>query len=268
MIAQLFMPAFVAGVLTFLAPCTLPLVPGYLGFISGISIHDLEDPAKARRVRRTVFINGLLYVLGFSTVFIALGTLAGLGGSLFVAYRSVLAQLGGIFVVVFGLLMIRMALTFYADRWPVLARLRLPWLDWFTRERRLSIGQTIRPGNPFSSVIFGAAFAIGWTPCVGPVLGAILTLAATEATIGQGALLMAIFSLGLGMPFLLLASGVGYLTRRIQVINRVLPAISALGGAFLVFLGGLVFTNSLGLWVAFFFRTFSFVSYDRLLDYL
>jgi cytochrome c-type biogenesis protein len=265
---ELLIPAFVAGVLTFLAPCTLPLVPGYLGFISGVSARDLQDPAQAQRVRRRVFMNGLLYVLGFSLVFVALGSLVGLAGSLFAAWRPVLARLGGIFVIVFGLLMIQMALTFYADRWPQLNKLRLPFIDWLFGERRLPLAASVKPGKPLSSLIFGAAFAVGWTPCVGPVLGAILSLAATEATAGQGALLLAVFSLGLGVPFLFLASSIGYFTQRIERIGAVLPAIAAAGGVFLVFLGLLVLTDSLGLWVAFFFQIFGFVGYDRLLDYL
>jgi len=265
---ELIIPAFVAGVLTFLAPCTLPLVPGYLGFISGVSTDDLKDRTKSGSVRRKIFINGLLYVIGFSVVFVTLGSLVGLGGSLLTDYRGILSRLGGIFVIMFGFLMIQMALTFYADRWPVLNKLKIPYLGWFTGERRLPLSSSIQPGKPLSSVIFGAAFAIGWTPCVGPVLGAILTLAATEATIGQGALLLAVFSLGLGIPFLVLAAGIGYFTERMEIISRILPAISAVGGVFLIFLGVLVFTNSLGLWIAFFFRAFGFVEYDRLLDYL
>jgi len=268
MIAALLIPAFVAGVLTFLAPCTLPLVPGYLGFISGVSLEDLQDPLKVRSVRRKVFINGLLYVIGFSAVFIVLGSLVGLGGSLLVQYRSIMSRVGGVFVIIFGVFMLQMAVVYYGDRFPVLRKFRLPGMAWLTGEHRLPLTDKLKPGKPVSSLIFGASFAVGWTPCVGPVLGAILTLAATGTSVLQGTILLAVFSLGLAVPFLILAGGIGYFMQRMQIINKVLPAISGIGGIFLIFLGVLVFTNSLGLWIAFFFKFFGFINYEAILDYL
>jgi len=166
---SLIIPAFIAGVLTFLAPCTLPLVPGYLGFISGVSAQDLQDLLKSKSVRRKIFLNGLLLVVGFSFIFILLGSLFGLGGSALVQYRIWLSRIGGIFVILFGLFMVGV--------------LRLPFLNV---EKHMSGIKALKPGNPASSLIFGATFAFGWTPCVGPILGSILTLAAASATVGQG----------------------------------------------------------------------------------
>lgn len=247
----LIIPAFIAGILTFLAPCTLPLVPGYLGFISGVSTQDLQDPSKAKLARRKIFLNGVLYVLGFSLVFIILGSLFGLGGSALVQYRLWLSRIGGIFVIFFGLFMMGI--------------LKLPFLNV---EKHVTSVKALKPGNPVSSLIFGAAFAFGWTPCVGPILGSILTLAASTATIGQGAILLAIFSLGLAVPFLVIAAGIGSASKYLTKLSKYLNVISFVGGIFLVFLGILLLTNKFGVWIAYFYQWFNFINYDRLLDYL
>lgn len=248
---SLIIPAFIAGILTFLAPCTLPLVPGYLGFISGISAQDLQDPLKSKSARRKIFLNGFLFVVGFSFVFILLGSLFGLGGSALAQYRVWLSRIGGVFVILFGLFMIGV--------------LRLPFLNV---EKNISGIKALKPGNPTSSLIFGATFAFGWTPCVGPILGSILTLAAASATVGQGALLLSVFSLGLAVPFLIIAAGIGSASNYIAKLNKYLNLISIIGGLFLVFLGILLLTNKLGVWIAYFYQWFNFINYERLLDYL
>lgn len=248
---SLIIPAFIAGILTFLAPCTLPLVPGYLGFISGVSIHDLQDPTKAKIARRKIFLNGVLYVIGFSLVFIMLGSLFGLGGAALVKYRIWLSRIGGIFVIFFGLFMMGI--------------LKLPFLNV---EKHVGSIQALKPGNPVSSLIFGATFAFGWTPCVGPILGSILTLAASSATIGRGAFLLAIFSLGLAVPFLIIAASIGSASTYLAKISKYLNVISVIGGVFLVFLGILLLTNKLGVWIAYFYQWFDFINYESLLDYL
>lgn len=247
----LIIPAFIAGILTFLAPCTLPLVPGYLGFISGVSTQDLQDPLKAKSARIKIFLNGLLFVIGFSFIFIILGSLFGLGGAALIKYRLWLSRIGGIFVIFFGLFMIGI--------------LKLPFLNV---EKRVSGIKFLKPGNPASSLIFGATFAFGWTPCVGPILGSILALAASSATIGQGAFLLAIFSLGLAAPFLIIAASIGSASAYLAKLSKYLNVISVIGGAFLIFLGILLLTNSMGVWIAYFYQWFNFINYDSLLDYL
>ncbi len=248
---SLIIPAFIAGILTFLAPCTLPLVPGYLGFISGVSTNDLQDPTKAKIARRKIFLNGVLYVIGFSLVFIVLGSLFGLGGAALVKYRLWFSRIGGIFVIFFGLFMIGI--------------LKLPFLNV---EKHIGSVKALKPGNPVSSLVFGAAFAFGWTPCVGPILGSILTLAASTATIGQGAFLLAVFSLGLAVPFLIIAASIGSASAYLAKISKYLNVISVIGGVFLVFLGILLLTNKLGVWIAYFYQWFNFINYESLLDYL
>ncbi|MBI3421180.1 MAG: sulfite exporter TauE/SafE family protein [Candidatus Sungbacteria bacterium] len=248
---SLIVPAFIAGILTFLAPCTLPLVPGYLGFISGVSSQALQDPLKSKSARRKIFLNGLLFVIGFSFIFILLGSLFGLGGSALAQYRIWLSRIGGIFVILFGLFMIGV--------------LRLPFLNV---EKNIAKIKALRPGNPASSLIFGATFAFGWTPCVGPILGSILALAAASATVGQGAFLLSVFSLGLAMPFLIIAAGIDSASNYISKFSKYLNIISIIGGLFLVFLGILLLTNKLGVWIAYFYQRFYFINYERLLDYL
>ncbi|MBI2459749.1 MAG: sulfite exporter TauE/SafE family protein [Parcubacteria group bacterium] len=248
---SLIIPAFIAGLLTFLAPCTLPLVPGYLGFISGVSLNDLKDPDKVKLARQKIFLNGLLYVMGFSLVFIILGSLFGLGGGALIKYRLWLSRLGGLFIIFFGLFM--------------LGILKLPFLN---TEKHLSRIKFLKPGNPASSLLFGATFAFGWTPCVGPILGSILLLAAARATIGQGAFLLAVFSLGLATPFLLIAASIGSASAYLAKLNKYLNLVSIVGGVFLIFLGVLLLTNNLNIWTSYFYRAFSFINYNKLLDYL
>jgi cytochrome c-type biogenesis protein len=248
---SLIIPAFIAGILTFLAPCTLPLVPGYLGFISGVSTNDLQDPRRSRSARRKIFLNGVLYVIGFSLVFIMLGSLFGLGGATLVKYRIWLSRIGGVFIIFFGLFMMGI--------------LKLPFLNV---EKHIGSAKALKPGNPVSSLIFGATFAFGWTPCVGPILGAILTLAAASATVGQGAFLLSVFSLGLSVPFLVIAASIGSASSYLARASRYLNGISFIGGVFLIFLGILLVTNNLTAWISYFYQMFEFINYDRLLDYL
>jgi cytochrome c-type biogenesis protein len=251
---SLIIPAFIAGILTFLAPCTLPLVPGYLGFISGVSLEDLKDPEKTKKARFKIFLNGVFYVLGFSIVFIILGSLFGLGGSALAPYRVWLSRIGGLFVILFGLYMIGI--------------LRFSFFNFLNAEKQFNVSKYIKPGTPFSSLAFGSAFAFGWTPCVGPVLGAILTLAATSTTVGQGAFLLAVFSMGLAIPFLLIAAGISSASEHLNKITKYLNAVSIIGGIFLVVLGILLLTDRFAVWIAYSYQLFDFINYERLLDLL
>ncbi|HTY39535.1 MAG TPA: cytochrome c biogenesis protein CcdA [Candidatus Paceibacterota bacterium] len=251
----LIIPAFVAGLLTFLAPCTLPLVPGYLGFIGGVSQKDLNDPQRLERLRPKILLNGLFYTFGFSAVFVIFGSLFGLTGAALGEYRPWLTKLGGAFVVFFGLFM----MDFFT----------LPGFRLLQIERRLRFrGASLHPGNPLSSFVFGAAFAFGWTPCVGPILGSVLTLAASSATAAQGAFLLLVFSLGLAAPFLVLAYFISHTARWLAHVFPYIRFVSFVGGAFLVFLGVLLLTDQMGVWNAFFFRAFHGIDYDLLMDHL
>jgi cytochrome c-type biogenesis protein len=249
--SALIIPAFIAGILTFLAPCTLPLVPGYLAFISGVSLKDLNHSEEVGRAKAKIFLNGLFFVFGFSLIFIALGALAGLIGQSLFSYRQILGRLGGILVIIFGLVM--------------LGAVKLPILN---QERQFRLPPIFRRGRPLNAFVLGSAFGFGWTPCAGPILGSILALAATSTTVGQGVLLLAVFSLGLAAPFLLVALSVGSAARYLDRYAKYLDFVSVVGGIFLIFLGFLLLTNSFGLWISYFYRLFDFINYDRLLNYL
>lgn len=250
----LIISVFIAGILTFLAPCTFPLVPGYLAFIGGASLGDLKDPEKARAARRKIFFNGLFYVLGFSVVFIVLGSIIGFVGAAFATYRVWLTRIAGIFVILFGLFMLNVfSVPFFGREKQFFADGKIPFLN---------------RGNPASSFILGSSFAFGWTPCVGPVLGSVLLLASTSTTVYQGAFLLFIFSLGLAVPFLLIAAAVGSSVRYIKNVSKYLKVISIIGGVLLILLGILLFMDRMALLISWGFYLFRFINYERLLDYL
>lgn len=252
-ISHLIFPTFIAGVLTFLAPCTLPLLPAYLGFIGGVSLNELEQITDHGLLRRQVIKNGLWYVIGFSAVFILLGALFGLGGGYLVQYRIILARLGGIVVIFFGLWMMGL--------------LKLKIFKFVASAHRFNILQKLKPGQPLSSFIFGVTFAFGWSPCVGPILGTVLLLASTGATVGSGALLLTIFSIGLAIPFLLIAWFFGRFSKYLSKISQYYRLISIIGGWLLVLLGWALMTDGFFAWIGFFYKIFNFANYQILYNY-
>lgn len=242
---------FFAGILTFLAPCTLPLVPAYLGFISGVDQDALKNPETAKAARRKIFLNGLAFIVGFSLVFIAFGVLAGIAGQALAPYRIWMARIGGGLVILFGLFM--------------LGFFKLPF---FQSDKRIPIPKWLTLGRPSSSLFIGGTFALGWTPCVGPILGSVLLLAGTSATAVQGGFLLAVFSLGLAIPFLIIALLFSRATRYIDSISKYLKWVSIIGGIFLILLGALLVTDNFGLTIQYGYELLDFINYDRLLDFL
>ncbi len=251
----LVIPAFIAGILTFLAPCTLPLVPAYLGFISGASAKDLQDPEKLRHIRKRVILNGLFYVLGFSLVFISLGVVFGVGGVALAKYQTLLTRIGGVFIIIFALYLMHIF-----DK--------VPFLRFMSQEKHARVSSKLKPGTASSSFIFGATFAFGWTPCVGPILGSILLLASSSTTVFQGAFLLFVFSMGLAVPFMALAFGVGHAAESVKKLSKILPYISFIGGVFLLFLGVLLITDSMSIWLSWSYQALGFLQFERLLDFL
>ena len=248
-VISLIIPAFVAGFLTFLAPCTLPMVPAYLGFISGTSAQEAIGESTLR-LRYRIFTNGLAFVLGFSSIFILFGVFAGFLGQLIPDFRAHLSTIGGVFVIVFGLFM--------------LGVLRIPA---FSREYRLQVHSPFVRGSHANAFALGAAFGTGWTPCIGPILGSILTLAATSSSALDGAFLLAVYALGLSVPFLLAAFALGTAEKTIARITPYLTWISRASGALLIVLGLFLATNSMPTLVAFMYRYVPFDHYDSLLKY-
>ncbi|MCH8048986.1 sulfite exporter TauE/SafE family protein [Patescibacteria group bacterium] len=259
-------PAFIAGILTFLAPCTLPLVPAYLSFISGASAADLRDPKKALKARAKVFMNGVFYVVGFSLVFIILGSLFGLGGGTFLQYRPLITKIGGLLVIFFGLFLLLPALNVLLGGKIPLSK--IPLFSFFARDHQLAITKKLKPGNPLSSFLLGVTFAFGWTPCVGPILAVILTFAASSATVGSGTLLLIVFSAGLAIPFLLVALGIGWALKHLSKASKYLNWVSIIGGLFLILMGIFMLTDNFTLWIATFSQVLDFINYDSILEYL
>ena len=210
--------AFAAGVLGFLSPCIVPLIPGYLSFVSGVSLAEIDLAARRRHLAQ-VLVATALFVLGFSTVFTALGASASILGGFIVDNRIWLGRIGGTIVILLGL--------------SVLGVVKVPG---FQRERRLHMEQ--RPGGMFGAIPVGMAFGFAWTPCVGPVLAAILTIAATVRGASGGALLLFAYSLGLGVPFLLAAVLLTTAVDAFGWIRRHGRAIELASGGFLVVMGG------------------------------
>lgn len=212
--------ALLAGVLSFLSPCVLPLVPSYLAYVGGSAAESPGD----KRQRWVALRNSLLFILGFSLVFIALGASASAVGVLLRSYRSFLIVLGGLLVVVFGLVM--------------LGVLRLPVL--YRDTRRQTTGDS---SSPWGAVLLGMAFAAGWTPCIGPVLGGILTLAGASGTLSQGVLLLASYALGLAVPFLLAAIMLERFLKFSAGFRRFLPWVERVSGGVLLLVGLLMVTG-------------------------
>ncbi len=248
---SLIVPAFVAGLITFLAPCTLPLIPVYLAIISGVPPSHLQDPERAKRAHVKIFVNGLFFVVGFSLVFILLGTLAGAVGQLLTEYRLWIARFGGILVILFGLFM--------------LGTVKIPMLD---KIAHFKMPRLFRQGSAANATLIGAVFGFGWTPCIGPVLGTILLLASISSTVGQGAFLLFIFSIGLAIPFLLVALLASSATKYIRHISRYLHVISVIGGIFLIALGILILFDQMGMLISYGYQLFDFINYEQLMDYL
>lgn len=206
--------AFVAGLLSFLSPCVLPLVPSYLAYVGG----------SADAKRRVLIGNSLFFIAGFSLVFIALGASASLLGSVLRANQATLAFVGGLLVIFFGLVM--------------LGVIRLPWLYRDTRPQYQGDSRT-----PFGALLLGMAFAAGWTPCIGPILGGILTMAGASGTLDQGVGLLAVYALGLGVPFLVAALVLDPFMRFSKGFRRYLPWIEKGAGVLLVIAGILMVTG-------------------------
>ena len=220
------MIAFGAGVLSFLSPCVLPIVPPYLAYMGGISMQELTEEGRASR---RAILPALFFFMGLSTVFLLLGFTASTMGHLFLRNAELFGQIAGGVVIVFGL--------------HFLGVFRIPFL---MREARIDAGD--RGGSAFGAYVLGLAFAFGWTPCIGPVLGAILTLAATDTTVTRGTAMLGVYALGLGLPFLLAAIFVqrsmglmSRLKRHMAVIEKVMGVmllvvgIALLTGAFSAF---------------------------------
>jgi cytochrome c-type biogenesis protein len=218
--------AFLAGILSFLSPCVLPLVPGYVSLISGASVEELQT--SERRVFSTVMLHSVTFVLGFSVVFIALGAVATGVGQVVNEYHSLLSKIAGVVVIIFGLHLtgILKIKALYADK----------------RMHDVKGGS-----SAIGSFAVGFAFAFGWTPCIGPILATILVLASAQGTVMKGIVLLAVYSLGLAVPFLLTSLGVDRFLSFYSRFRKHLHTVEVLSGILLIAIGVLIFLNNLKL---------------------
>ena len=212
--------AFLAGVISFLSPCVLPIVPPYLAYMSGISLSEATDNNKAV----SIFLPAVFFVLGLSTVFLILGFTASALGTVFLSYQDTLITISGILVMGFGL--------------HFLGILRIGFLE---REARFEASS--QNGSAFGAYVLGLAFAFGWTPCIGPQLASILTLAASEGSVARGTTLLGVYALGLGMPFLLVALFLGRLSATLTRLKRHMQIIERLMGLLLWTIGLMMLTG-------------------------
>jgi cytochrome c-type biogenesis protein len=225
--------AFGAGLLSFISPCVLPLIPGYLSYISGMSLDEMRGTTGGgaavaviapSAVRRQVVLSSLAFILGFSLVFVALGASASFIGQFLTTRLTLLGRIAGAITIVFGL--------------HTMGVLRIEWLY---QEKRVQTSK--RPVGYIGALLVGMAFAFGWTPCLGPILAGILAVAAAQNTVGHGVRLLAVYSLGLGVPFLATALAINRFFIAFATIRRHYHAIELASGALLVVIGVLIFTN-------------------------
>jgi cytochrome c-type biogenesis protein len=236
-----FAVAFLAGLLSFLSPCVLPLVPAYLGFVTGMSLDDLRETPS----RRAVLVPAGFFVFGFSLVFLLLGASATLIGQVFQTYQDWIARLGGVIVILFGLHLIGV--------------FRLTPL---LREKRLHLAST--PKGYLGATIAGVAFGAGWTPCIGPVLGTLLTWAIVRDTMWEALLLLGGYSLGLAVPFLLAAAATSTFLGASTRLRRWIPVMEKASGGLLLVVGLLLVTGTFTVLSAFFARFTPEFLLDRL----
>jgi cytochrome c-type biogenesis protein len=223
--------ALLAGVLSFVSPCVLPIVPGYISFVSGASLQELKnefelDGARKRELFWRVAGNSIFFVLGFSVVFVALGASATYVGQWFAANRVILARVAGAVIIVLGL-----------------HTMGLTPIKWLNYEKR--IHAETKPVGIFGSFLIGLAFAFGWSPCIGPILAGVLVLAAQQDTVGKGILLLSAYSLGLGIPFIITGLAINRFLGFFGRMKKHMKLVEIVAGVLLVAVGILVFTDSL-----------------------
>lgn len=222
---SLFM-AFGGGLLSFFSPCVLPVIPSYVSYITGISFEDLTGEQDRGRIRKTTLKNSIFFIAGFSLIFILLGASSSFLGALLSEYQGLIRKAGGVMIVVMGLY--------------IAGILKIGFLS---REKRLHLQN--KPAGLLGSFLVGTAFAAGWTPCIGPVLGSILLYASTAGSVASGIELLTAYALGLGIPFLFTSLAINTALSYFRKINRSMRVISAVSGLFLVVVGIMLFTGTL-----------------------
>jgi cytochrome c-type biogenesis protein len=228
--------AFAAGVVSFASPCVLPLVPPYLAYMTGLGLDEIA--AGDRVARRRLAVSAIAFVFGFATIFVALGASASLIGAVLMRWKAEIAVVAGIAIIVMGL--------------HFLGVLRIGLLYREARFQGPATGTTPRAAGPLPAYAMGLAFGFGWSPCIGPILGTILAVAASSTTMAEGAGLLAVYSLGLGVPFLIVAAAAGPILGALRRFRRHMGAVQKVAGAALVVTGVMFLTGGiqwLSIWI-------------------
>jgi cytochrome c-type biogenesis protein len=233
--------ALAFGFLSFISPCVLPIVPGYISFISGLSFEEMQHSSQLPALRKRILSNSFFFVIGFSLVFIALGASASAVGQFLHEQINLMSKIAGVIVVIFGIHMIGIY--------------KIPFLNY---EKRLLTSQ--KPLGFLGSFVVGLSFAFGWTPCIGPILASILAVASQQETIGQGVVLLVFYSAGLGIPFLLTGVSLTVFYKVFDKFKRHLHKVEVVGGVLLVVFGILIFTNYLTIVSAYLSKWFPFLN--------
>lgn len=216
--------AFAAGIFSFLSPCVLPLIPSYLSFVSGVSLDEMRSDEARARVRLRMVLNSLAFIAGFSIVFVSFGASASFLGGLLMDYRSTIRIVGGLFVFSVGLYLV--------------GAFKIAALEQY-----LQFNLKDKPAGYLGSVLVGVTFAVAWTPCVGPILGATLALASTEGEVGRGIILLTGYATGLAVPFFLSALAFNSFLQFTEKLRRYIQAIHVIGGVLLIIVGILLMTD-------------------------
>ena len=216
--------AFAAGIVSFLSPCVLPLVPGYISIVSGISLEQLQAD-RSDSMRKTVVVNSIFFIMGFSVTFIALGASATLLGQVIMGQMAILYRVAGVVIIIFGL--------------HLMGVFKIPFLYQDKRFHNVD-----KPRGMIGAFVLGLAFAFGWTPCIGPILAGILTFAGTKETVYQGIFLLAVYSAGLGLPFLVTSLGLNNFLSFYGRFKRHLHTVEVVSGVLVVTVGVLILTNN------------------------
>jgi len=221
-----FIGAFIAGLLSFLSPCVFPLIPSYITYITGLSFADLQAEHPTHKVRQQTIVHSLLFIAGFTTVFVLLGASATFIGGFLDQYRDLVRKVGGILILTFGIHITGL----------------IP-IKMLLGEKRVTVHR--KPAGYAGSFLVGLAFAAGWTPCIGPILGSILAVATTEETVYHGIALLLIYSLGLGLPFFLASLAMHQFLVFFNRFKKYIRIFEIITGVFLIIIGVLIFTNYL-----------------------
>ncbi|MBE9531506.1 MAG: sulfite exporter TauE/SafE family protein [Proteobacteria bacterium] len=229
--------AFMGGILSFVSPCVLPLVPSYISFVTGISFEELSEDGGPKELKKVIIFNSLMFILGFSTVFVViLGASAQIFGNVFMQYEGVIRKVGGVVIILLGI--------------HIIGIINIKILQ---REKKLHFFGD-KPAGFLGSFLVGMGFAAGWTPCIGPILSAIFTVAATSESAWAGVTLFMAYSLGLAIPFMLTSIGINTFLKHFGRVKRHMRVISVVTGIFLIATGFLIFFNSFAIIAGYFSR--------------